>query len=382
MIEDQPSSTHPPLPPTSEDQRFLWLRLLRSRRVGPATFHRLLREHGSAGAALDALPEIARQAGVSDYKICPEAVVHKELALARATGAQMVAIGSAAYPVRLAAISDAPPLFWAIGDLAELTKPLVAIVGARNASALGTRVAQDFAQGLGAKGYGVVSGLARGVDRSAHLGALEHGTIAVQAGGVDVLYPAQNADLFEQIGKRGLRISEDPMGMAPSARHFPKRNRIISGLSRATVVVEAAVKSGSLITARTALDQGREVLAVPGHPYDARAAGCNLLIRDGAHLVRNVADILEVLDAGSERVPAQPKAVTPVKTPRASTKAALTQARDLHSLILDRLSTTPMPMDVLARDLPSDKSAVAQALTDLEMNGQIARQSGGLLART
>ncbi|MGR3528690.1 MAG: DNA-processing protein DprA, partial [Sulfitobacter sp.] len=291
-----PSSCTPPIPPTSEDESFARLRLLRSRRVGIATYNRLLAEHGSARRALAELPSIARAAGVLNYETCPEAVVYAEMRAAKTVGARLVIQGSSDYPQTLNDLSDAPPMLWIIGDATLLNRPTVSLVGARNASSLGTRMAKALARGLGEAGYIVVSGLARGVDAAAHLAALPTGTIAVQAGGVDIMYPVENTRLAEDIAKQGLRISEQPVGLQPMARHFPSRNRIIAGLGQATVIVEAAARSGSLITARDALDQGREVLAVPGHPFDARAAGCNMLIRDGATLVRHVADVIEVLE--------------------------------------------------------------------------------------
>ncbi len=293
--DTNPSSTHPPLPPTPEDEQFARLRLLRSRRVGISTYKRLLIEHGTAQNALAALPEVARAAGVAGYEICPEGVVRAELRAAHAQGAKLLHIDHPNYPASLAELDDAPPFLWLLGDPALLAKPMIALVGARNASSLGTRMARSLAHDLGEAGFVVVSGLARGVDAAAHLAALPYGTIAVQAGGVDIMYPAENTALAEDIAKQGLRLSEQPMGLQPTARYFPKRNRIISGLARTTVVVEAAAKSGSLITARDALDQGRDVLAVPGHPFDARASGGNMLIRDGATLVRNAADIIDAL---------------------------------------------------------------------------------------
>lgn len=293
-------------PPTTEDDRLSWLRLIRSRRIGVQTFWRLIEEHGSARAALIALPEIARAAGVQAYEPCPEGVALAELKAASRAGARMLCKGAADYPAGLAQIGDAPPVLWARGDLKVLQKPMVALVGARNASSLGTRMARKLAEDLSLAGVCVVSGLARGVDAAAHLAALPGGTVAVLAGGVDVIYPAENTGLADQIARQGLILSEQPMGLAPLARHFPLRNRIISGLCRAVVVVEAALQSGSLITARSALDQGRDVLAVPGHPFDGRAGGCNLLIRDGATLVRGSEDVLAVLDLPPRAQPLAP----------------------------------------------------------------------------
>ena len=287
-----------------------WLRLIRSRRIGPATFHRLLAEHGSVAAALAALPGIARAAGVEDYELCPMGVVVAEMRQAQAAGARLLLWGQEGYPEALQDVADAPPVLWAQGDLALLQRPMVALVGARNASSLGLRMARRLGEGLGAAGLVVVSGLARGVDAEAHQAALSTGTVAVQAGGVDHIYPAENARLAADILEKGCRLSEQPMGLEPQTRHFPMRNRIISGLARAVVVVEAAAKSGSLITAEAALEQGREVFAVPGHPFDARAAGCNRLIRDGAILVRGTQDILEAMGSGVPR-----KAVSPTPVP-------------------------------------------------------------------
>ena len=383
MSEDTHPSTHPPLPPTTEDDRVSWLRLLRSRRVGPSTFYRLMGEHGSARAALDALPEVARAAGVEDYSPCPEGVAHAELKAARAVGAHMICVGSDTYPADLRQISDAPPILWAIGDLSVLTRPMIALVGARNASSLGLRMAKGLAADLAGHGHVIVSGLARGIDTAAHSATLDSGTIAVMAGGVDVMYPAENTRLAEDIARTGLRLSEQPMGTVPQARHFPRRNRIISGLSQAVVVVEAAAKSGSLITARTALDQGREVLAVPGHPFDARAAGCNMLIRDGATLVRKAEDVIEALpDRNAAQTAPETQQEMPLRPPNAPApdKRSLRETAALHSQILNRLGPSPLAEDQLIRDLQAPANAVTPALTDLELDGRIRRQPGGLLS--
>ncbi|MCV3272511.1 DNA-processing protein DprA [Roseobacter sinensis] len=377
--DHNPSSTHPPLPPTSEDEQFSRLRLLRSRRVGLTTYKRLLTEHGTAQNALAALPEVARAAGVEDYEVCPEGVITSELKAARAAGARLIMQGTPAYPPTLDEIEDAPPFLWVIGAAEMILRPMISLVGARNASSLGTRMAKALARDLGEAGYIVVSGLARGVDAAAHKAALPTGTVAVLAGGVDVIYPAENAELAGQIAETGLRLSEQPMGLQPTARHFPSRNRIISGLSRATVVVEAAAKSGSLITARDALDQGREVLAVPGSPFDARAAGCNQLIRDGATLVRSAADVLEALTPLSGETPELP--LEPAVKPAPKKNRALREVAALHRQILSRLSPAPLAEDQLIRDLAVAPADVAPALLDLELDGKIARRSGGLLSK-
>ncbi|WP_420324482.1 DNA-processing protein DprA [Mameliella sp.] len=399
MRDESYSSTHPPLPPTTEDHRVDWLRLLRSRRVGPTTFWRLMNEHGSAAAALDALPDVARAAGVEKYQACPRGVAEAELAAGHRAGAWLLCRGEPGYPLDLAELPDAPPLLWGIGDKSALRRPMIALVGARSASSLGTRMARRLAEGLGEAGFVVVSGLARGIDTVAHLGALPSGTVAVMAGGVDVLYPSENTRLADDICQHGgCRLSEQPMGLQPVARHFPTRNRIVSGLSRGVVVVEAAAKSGSLITARTALDQGREVLAVPGHPMDARASGCNILIRDGAHLIRNVEDILEALPPlETPRATDQPALDLPEPTSSANQgerppqrreparkdqdgNAALRKAAALHQQILDRLGPSPLAEDQLIRDLGAPAGKVSPVLTDLELDGRIRRQPGGLLS--
>ncbi|MEP3676077.1 DNA-processing protein DprA [Sulfitobacter sp.] len=378
--DHNPSSTHPPLPPNPEDEQFARLRLLRSRRVGISTYKRLLIEHGTAQNALAALPEVARAAGVTGYEICPEGVVRAELRAAHTSGAQLLHIGHPDYPTSLAELDDAPPFLWLLGDPALLARPMIAMVGARNASSLGTRMARTLAHELGEAGFVVVSGLARGIDAAAHLAALPHGTVAVQAGGVDVIYPAENTKLAEDIARTGLRLSEQPMGLQPTARHFPKRNRIISGLARATVVVEAAAKSGSLITARDALDQGRDVLAVPGHPFDARAAGANMLICDGAALIRNAADIIEALDPmdGTPKQPALPHTAPPQS---AKPRRTLRETAGLHMTILKRLGPSPVAEDQLIRDLAVPSSTVTPALVELEMDGKVLRSPGGLLSR-
>ena len=364
--------------PPQDDSRFLHLRLLRSRRVGPATYRRLLVEHGSAAAALDALPGIAAGAGVPDYMICPEGVVAAELKAGRAAGARLMMQGDPDWPTVIDDMTDAPPMLWALGRVDLLQRPMVAMVGARNASSLGTRMAKAMAADLTAAGFVVVSGLARGVDAAAHLAALPGGTVAVQAGGVDVIYPLENADLAHQIARDGLRLSDMPMGMQPQARHFPARNRIIAGLSRAVVVVEAAAKSGSLITARNGLDAHRDVLAVPGHPFDARAAGCNMLIRDGATLVRSAADVIEALGALPAAAPELPLTI-PAEPPRA--QRTLREHAALHNVILDRLGVSPLAEDQLIRDIGSPAPLVTPVLVDLELDGKIARSAGGLLSR-
>jgi len=370
-------SSHPPFtPPTTEEDRLSWLRLIRSPRVGPTTFHRLMREHGTAQAALDALPQVAKAAGVDSYTPFTPDQAQTEIELARAKGARMLCFGTEAYPGSLAAIADAPPVLWCMGGRKTLLQPMVALVGARNASSLGTRMARMLAEGLGLAGYTIVSGLARGIDTAAHQASLKTGTLAVMGGGVDVIYPAENAVLAAAISDQGLRLSEQPMGTYPQARHFPPRNRIISGLSMAVIVVEAAEKSGTLITVKDALEQGREVMAVPGHPVDGRAGGCNRLIREGATLVRNVEDVLEALktlrrdtarDSNPTAKPAPPTGTAPPS--------------DLNAAILNLLGPTPIHEDLVIRDMGLSAAVISPALVALELDGAVQRHPGGLVSR-
>lgn len=387
------------------------LRLIRSRRVGAVTFHRLVAEHGSVRAALAVLPDVARAAGVEDYTPCPVEVVRHEMTQARLAGARMLVPGGPGYPAGLENMPDAPPVLWVRGDVSLLTRPMVAMVGARNASSLGLRMARRLSVALGEVGQVVVSGLARGIDAEAHEAALATGTVAVMAGGVDVIYPEENAALAARIAQAGCMLSEQPMGMAPQARHFPLRNRIIAGMARAVVVVEAAARSGSLITARDALDLGREVLAVPGHPFDARAAGCNMLIRDGAVLVRGAEDVMEAIGlsadalAGPAAVPgatgmgvaqatAAQAGVSDAGSERGAASAGfgglpgpvpaarpLVEIAALHGMILDRLGPSAVAEDQLIRDLDLPTETVARELVALEMEGRVLRQAGGLLSR-
>jgi len=346
-----------------------------------------MHEHGSAPAALEALADVARDAGVKNYAPCPKGVAQAELAKGRKAGARLLAQAAAGYPVALNDLDDAPPLIWALGDTELARRPTIAIVGARNASSLGLRMTRKLARDLGEAGFTVVSGLARGTDATAHAAALDTGTIAVMAGGVDVIYPTENADLGAQIATRGLILSEQPMGLQPQARHFPRRNRLVSGLARAVIVVEAAGKSGSLITAGLALDQGREVFAVPGHPFDGRASGCNMLIRDGATLIRGAHDVLEAI--GTPDAP-PPPAVKPRATPvtavsasetvAASASAAPGTSGPIDALILAQLSASPLAEDQLIRDLGLPPHVIAPELTTLELDGRIERQAGGLIA--
>ena len=374
-------SHHPLTPPHTAEDRAIWLRLLRSRRVGVSTFYRLMNDHGSAAAALTALPEIAREAGVGGYQICPENVIDKELRAGRKAGARLLALGDPDYPAALALIPDAPPLLWVKGDLSLFERPMVALVGARNASSLGLRMARALSRELGSEGFGIVSGMARGIDGAVHEAAIDTGTVAVLGGGLDVIYPAQHTDLYHKIAETGVIVSEQPMGMKPFARHFPMRNRIVSGMALATVVIEAAAKSGSLLTAGNAMEQGREVMAVPGHPFDGRSSGCNILLRDGASLVRGGRDVIDVLAHAS------PLAITDLHTPDDALVPVAPQPRSfddhaaLHSEILSRLGGAAVAEDQLIRDIGARAEDVSSEIITLELDGHILRKAGGLLAR-
>ena len=359
----------------NHSERQDWLRLIRSENVGPITFFHLLRYYGSAGAALDALPELARRGGKRAIKVCPKAVAEREIAAIEQAGATLVAHGEPDYPKTLAAIDDPPPLIALKGNVHLLAKPMLAVVGARNASGNGKRLAAKLADELGRAGLVVVSGLARGIDASAHKAALAGGTVGVVAGGIDVSYPKENAPLQEEIAERGVLLAESPIGVEPMARHFPRRNRLISGLSLGVVIVEAAPRSGSLITARMALEQGREVFAVPGSPLDPRARGANNLIRQGATLTESAKDIIDVL-AEQMRTPLKEPEEPRFREepPSLPGEEAMQQGRQK---IVQSLSPSPIPVDELIRECQVSAALVAVVLLELELAGRIERHPGG-----
>lgn len=356
-------------------ERLARLRLIRSENVGPVTFRQLLARFGSAVAALDALPQLARQGGRSrPVSICPAARAEAELRMARKIDARPLFWGEDDYPAALAAIEDAPPVLYALGHATLLNRPLIAMVGARNASTVGRRIAATLAGDLAQAGFVVVSGLARGIDGIAHAAALDSGTVAVMAGGLDVIYPPEHEALYREIAARGLLLSEMPPGLEPQARHFPRRNRIISGLARGVVVVEASLKSGSLITANFALDQGREIFAVPGSPLDPRARGANKLLRDGAVLTESAADILEVLSAmDGRRIKEHAPATAPLAPPPVIDEEEVARARQA---ILALLSHSPAPLDSLIRHADMSAAAVQSAVLTLELAGRLERHPG------
>ncbi|MBI4184738.1 MAG: DNA-protecting protein DprA [Proteobacteria bacterium] len=359
----------------SERERLDWLRLIRSENVGPITFRQLVLRFGSAGAALAALPELARRGGrARPITVAPRAEAEREMEATRAAGARLIAAVEPDYPHALAAIEDAPPLIALRGHAHLLARPAVAVVGARNASANGRRLARELAAGLGARGLLVVSGMARGIDSAAHEGALESGTAAVLAGGIDVAYPPEAAALYDEIVARGAAFSEVPVGTVPQARHFPRRNRLISGLSLGVVVIEAAANSGSLITARFALEQGREVFAVPGSPLDPRSAGANRLIRDGATLTETADDVWEAL-APRLRAPFAEREAPEfaAKPPRPPAESEVSEAR---GALLTLLGPEPVSVDELIRQCQMSAAIVAAALLELELAGRLERHPG------
>jgi DNA processing protein len=359
-------------------ERLDWLRLIRTENVGPVTFFQLLRRFGSAAAALEALPALANRGGRrAKLALFPRAAAERELAGLDKAGASLLAWGEPDYPPALAAIDDAPPLLAVRGNAALLGRRAIAVVGARNASANGRRLARDLASELGRHRLAVASGLARGIDAAAHLGALPTGTIAVLAGGIDIVYPPENQELYEAIVAQGAVVAEPALGTVPQARHFPRRNRIISGLSLGIVVVEAAARSGSLITARFALDQGREVFAVPGSPLDPRCRGTNDLIRNGATLTESVDDVLAQLPAGIAGPAGHFVAAPATPSWAPAPPAGGGEARDsAQAQIVERLGPTPVAVDELVRQCHVSPATVVTILLELELAGRLERHPG------
>lgn len=353
----------------SRDEAFARIRLLRSPNVGPVSYAHLLGRFGTAAAALDALPEIAGKGGRA-YRAAPTDRITAEIAAVRKAGARYLFHDSPDYPPLLAASEGAPPILTVRGYTALARAPCVAIVGARNASAAAIKLARDFALGLAEAGFTVVSGLARGVDGAAHIGALTGGgaTIGVIASGVDIAYPPEHGELQERIATQALLIAEQPPGTEPLARHFPSRNRIIAGLAAGTLVVEAAPKSGSLITARLAGEFGREVMAIPGSPLDSRAHGCNQLIRDGAVLVQSVQDVVELLSgfAGQARSMFR----------EAEQDAPWQPATESPADVAGLLTLAPVHVDELVRQSGESAAAIQLALLELELGGRLLRHAG------
>jgi DNA processing protein len=358
----------------TEAERIDWLRLIRSDHVGPRTFRALLRHFGSARAALERLPELARRGGAArPGRILSEPEAHAELAGSQRLGVLLVAPGEAGYPPRLAELDDAPPLLAVRGAAETLMRPMLAIVGSRNASGAGLKFAAQLAYDLAGAGFVIVSGLARGIDSAAHRASLKGGTVAALAGGHDRIYPPEHGELLvAMLAADGAAMSEMPLGHVPRARDFPRRNRLISGAALGVVVVEAALRSGSLITARFAAEQGREVFAVPGSPLDPRAAGTNELIRQGAMLTTGAADVIEAI---------QPILGRPIalREPDDEPLDAEPVAGD-RTRILDLLGPSPVLLDDLIRLSGASPSVVRTVLLELELAGRIERHGGGLIS--
>ncbi len=363
------------------DERRAWLRLVLSENVGAITFHQLLRRYGTAKEALLALPELATRGGLKrPIRICSQAVADEHIARVESLGAHLVGVGEWNYPVLLRHIDSAPPLLCMKGDFAVLQQPIVAIVGSRNASALGRKFARQLAAELGAAGFSVASGLARGIDTAAHEAALPTGTVAVPAGGIDVVYPPENAELHVTLAARGILLTECMPGTVPTEKHFPRRNRLISGVSYAVVVVEAAQRSGSLITARFALEQGREVFAVPGSPLDPRAEGANRLLREGAGLVRSAADVIEVLMPIVRGQSPAPNGELCEDAPQSPEDTRPQDSEDLRGQLLSLLGPAPVSIDDLIRETRSRPGPVLSVLLELELAGRLTRHPGGAVS--
>lgn len=354
----------------SEQERFDRLRLIRSPRVGPVTYRQLLARFGSAGEALRALPDLAARGG-GRATIVDAGAVEKEIARSRALGGRYLLMGDPDYPFLLDQMEGAPPALIVRGDVTLLTRQCIAMVGARNASAAAVRFGRMLAQDLGQRGAVIVSGLARGIDTAAHVGSIGTGTVGVIASGIDISFPPENAALQEQVAVEGLLVTEHPPGVQPLARHFPARNRIIAGLAVGTVVVEAAPKSGSLITARIAGEAGREVMAVPGSPLDPRAQGCNQLIREGAILVQNATDILEAVGSIDPRMVRQGS--FDFAGPAVSSDVAAAE----RAAIIALLGHAPVPVDELIRLSGYVPAVVQTVLLELELAERLDRLAGG-----
>jgi len=360
----------------TDAQRLDWLRLIRSDNVGPRTFRTLINHFGGARAALEALPDIARRGGaLKPARICGVEEAEREIAAARKQGVALIALGEPDYPARLRAIDDAPPLIAVRGQAAVLGRPAVAVVGSRNASAAGAKFAERIAHDVGQAGFVVVSGLARGIDAAAHRASIGSGTVAVLAGGHEHIYPAEHEGLLRQILETGAAISEMPIGWEPRARDFPRRNRLISGLSLGVIIVEAAKRSGSLITARMALEQGREVFAVPGSPLDPRAEGTNGLIKQGAAMVTEAEDVLQVLRPILGR-----DLAIPAKEPEFDTPLPAEPGRGERERIVSLLGPSPVSIDDLVRLSGLSPAIVRMVLLELEIAGRLERHGGSLVS--
>ncbi len=364
----------------SDEERLDWLRLIRSENIGPRTFAALLKQFGSAQAALAALPGLARRGGAGgSARIGSRAEAEREIKAAKSVGVSFLALGEPSYPWRLAMIDDPPPLLAVRGHLAVLERPMIAVVGARNASAAGIKLAGKLARELGEAGLVVVSGLARGIDAAAHRASLATGTVAALAGGHNHIYPPEHVEFAAAILAAGAALSEMPLDWEPRARDFPRRNRLISGLAVGVVVIEAARRSGSLITTRLALEQGREVFAVPGSPLDPRSEGSNGLLKQGAILVTEAEDVLAVLRPilGQPLERSMREAEPEPIAPQAPTAEPGPEER---GRIVELLGPTPVSIDDLVRLAGRSPAVVRIVLLELEVAGRLQRHGGGLVS--
>lgn len=364
-------------PPKNDQDRLDWLRLFRSENIGPATFFSLMGRYPDAATALKAVPDLAKRGGLKrNIKLASAGDAEAEIEAMATAGARLLFWGEPDFPPLLMAIEQGPPLLTVRGNVELLSRPTLAMVGARNASAAGKKLARDLAGTLGAQGYVIASGLARGIDTAAHEGALGTGTIAVMAGGADHIYPPQNEALFHQIEEQGAILSEMPWGFSPQARNFPRRNRIVSGLSLGVVVVEAAARSGSLITARYAAEQNRDVFAVPGSPMDPRAEGSNRLIQDGAKLVMSAPDITDGLEQMSTAHEFLPRPQSHFEFDE-----SVEPPESLHDELMTCLGGTPIGLDDLVRETGQAPATIGSALLELELAGKVERRAGALFCR-
>ncbi len=359
----------------SPAERLARLRLIRTDNVGPITYYRLMQRFGTAERALHALPELAKRGGSKkDLTPFAKSAAEDEMARADKFGARMVMHGEPEYPPLLAETEDAPPVLTVMGDVSLLSRPALGVVGARNASLAGRKIAETFSARVGQGGFAIISGLARGIDSAAHTASMGTGTVAVVAGGIDVVYPRENEALYRELAAKGAIVAESPFGTEPIARHFPRRNRIISGLSLGVLVVEAAAQSGSLITARMALEQNREVFAVPGSPLDPRAGGTNSLLKDGAHVTTSADDILQVL--GRLRLRPLRDTGSDFDAGGSDSPAHAEIPDTLREKILEILSPTPISIDEIIRDAQAPVGYILTILLELELAGRIERQAG------
>jgi DNA processing protein len=372
----QPSLQNKPL---SLSEKLNWLRLCRTENVGPITFYRLVERYASASQALEALPELSRRGGRKKPLVAPKMdVIEAEYETLQKNGGDIVTAMCPEYPLALSAIDDAPPILSYLGDIRLAQQSCLGMVGARNASLNGKKLASRLAADLGKQDQIIVSGLARGIDTAAHTGALERGTIAVVAGGIDIVYPPENQGLFEQIREKGLILAESKLGQQPFAASFPRRNRIVSGLSKAVIVVEATMRSGSLITARMAGEQGRDVMAVPGSPIDPRAQGPNHLIREGATLIRDASDIMEIIRSFSGTGMREPLYSVPYHL--GPSEIIEDVSEKTKNEVIDQLSYSPIAVDELIRSCQLSIPALQTILLELELAGRVQRLPGNAVS--